>query len=74
MDDETKILILPPPDSKRKVKVIDTLYEYKTYGDLLNKASSIEGELTVSEKEKNVRYEDKTQEEVLQDMRKKRRL
>lgn len=35
VDDETKILVLPLPDSKRKVKVADTNYDFKTYGDLL---------------------------------------
>ena len=34
VDDETKILIVPVPESKRSVKVADTKYEVKTYGDL----------------------------------------
>ena len=36
VDDETRILILPQPESKRKVKVSDTKYEAKTYQDLLS--------------------------------------
>lgn len=30
VDDETKILILPLPESKRRVKIIDTLYQLST--------------------------------------------
>ena len=36
VDDETKILVVPVPESKRKVKVMDTRYAVKTYGDLLD--------------------------------------
>ena len=35
VDDETKILVLPLPDSKRLVKVADTNYSFETYGDLI---------------------------------------
>ena len=35
VDDETTILILPLPESKRKVKVSETKYEAKTYGDFV---------------------------------------
>ena len=35
VDDETTILILPLPESKRRVKVSSTKYENKTYGDFV---------------------------------------
>ena len=35
VDDETTILILPLPESKRLVKVADTKYEAKSYNDLV---------------------------------------
>lgn len=41
VDDETKILILPLPESKRSVKVADTKYEAKSYGDLLKSIDSV---------------------------------
>ena len=36
VDDETTILILPLPESKRAVKVSQTKYETKTYADFAN--------------------------------------
>jgi len=35
VDDETKILILPLPESKRQVKVADTKYQALNYGELV---------------------------------------
>lgn len=35
LDEDTKILLLPKLDSKRKVKVMDTFYQLKTYQDLI---------------------------------------
>lgn len=35
LDEDTKILLLPKLDSKRKVKVIDTVYKLNTYSDLI---------------------------------------
>jgi hypothetical protein len=35
IDDDTKILILPQPESKRAVKIIDKTYTVETVGDLL---------------------------------------
>lgn len=37
VDDETKILILPLPESKRKIKIQDTKYNFKIYDDLVKK-------------------------------------
>jgi hypothetical protein len=31
VDDETKILILPLPESKRQVKIVDTVYQLASY-------------------------------------------
>lgn len=73
VDADTKILLLPIPESKRKVKIQDTKYTFKTYGDLLNRSQSLQTELK-SREEKNVRFEDKTSEEIAQDIRKKRRI
>ena len=36
VDDETRILAVPLPESKRKVKVADTKYNAKTYTQLYN--------------------------------------
>jgi len=38
IDSESKILILPLPEYKRKVKIADTKYQLATYKDLLEKA------------------------------------
>ena len=46
VDDETRILVVPLPESKRKVKVADTKYEAKTYTDLFNLVISAEQQLS----------------------------
>jgi len=38
VDDETKILILPLPESKRQVKIVDTVYQLSSYEQLIEKA------------------------------------
>lgn len=35
IDSDTKILLLPMPESKRQTKIRDTKYEYNTIGDLV---------------------------------------
>ena len=35
IDDDTKILILPLPESKRSIKIVDTKYDIETYEDLI---------------------------------------
>lgn len=42
VDDDTKILVLPIPESKREVKIAETNYAFQTYGDLFDKASKID--------------------------------
>ena len=73
VDADTKILLLPVPESKRKVKIQDTTYSLKTYGELLSKNKQIVSTLKELET-RNVRFEDKTQEEISQDIKKKRRV
>jgi hypothetical protein len=34
VDDETRILVIPVPESKRKTKIVDTKYTLKSYEDL----------------------------------------
>jgi hypothetical protein len=41
VDDETKILILPIPESKRAIKVTETKYEANSYGDLVSTIKTI---------------------------------
>ena len=45
VDADTKILLLPLPESKRAVKIQDTKYDFKTYGDLFDKTDKIIGKL-----------------------------
>lgn len=75
VDDETKILILPLPESKRNVKVIETKYEAKSYNDLVNTIDSIQESLTVSKTDQTSpkRYEDKTEDEMMEEMARKRK-
>lgn len=61
VDFETKIILLPLPESKREVKIKDTKYSLTSIGDLVDKRDKIENVLTFKEEEKeNKRYEDKT--------------
>lgn len=66
VDEETKILILPLPESKRKVKVADTSYDSATYRDLhlaINKAANTLSEQPGTPVE-DKRYSDMTDEEI----------
>ena len=72
IDDETKILILPQPESKRPVKIIDTTYTLDTYGDLVNAEKDAMDRLQI-EKEVVKRYADKTKEELDQEQQRKRK-
>ena len=73
VDDETKILLLPLPESKRTTKIKDTTYSFKTVGDLMNRKREIENLLMPSEEVVEVkRFEDKTKEEIDSDIHKKR--
>lgn len=73
VDADTKILLLPIPESKRKVKIQDTFYNVNNYGDLFSRNDDVSFELAEAEK-KNTRFEDKTSEEISADIRKKRRV
>ena len=42
VDQDTNILLMPVPESKRKVKIMDTKYSLKTIGDLVNMSDTIE--------------------------------
>ena len=73
VDEETKILLLPVPESKRTTKIKDTQYDLKSIKDLLGVKHSIEKDLEITEEVQEVkRYEDKTQEEIFDEMHKKR--
>ena len=73
VDDETKILLLPVPESKRKTKIMNTLYNLQSIKDLLNLKGGIEKVLTSEVEEEEIkRFEDLTQEEILDDIHKKR--
>jgi len=45
IDTDTKILLLPLPESKREVKIKDTKYELKTPKDVLDKNEIIQTSL-----------------------------
>lgn len=45
VDADTKILLLPIPESKRKVKIQDTKYSLATYEDLASRHGAVESEL-----------------------------
>jgi len=45
VDDETKILVLPIAESKREVKISETNYSFKTYGNLFDRSDEIKEKL-----------------------------
>ena len=63
MDDETKLLLLPQPESKREVKIADTKYNVSTVEALKDRAATVVKSLEVEDRVVK-RYEDKTQEEI----------
>lgn len=80
VDEETKILVLPLPESKRQVKVSETKYEVTSYGDLIRTLSRASNELDDSsseaedgEKTGPRRYDDKTEDEMRDEMARKRK-
>jgi len=66
IDDDTKILILPLPESKRSIKIVDTKYDIETYEDLMRVQEQAYNTLKL-EKEVVKRFADKTAEEINQD-------
>ena len=72
VDEETKILLLPQPESKREVKIKDTKYEFQKVGDLMERKAKIEKDLEPEEQQKDKTYEEMTSEELHKAMKKKR--
>jgi hypothetical protein len=69
VDDDTRILVLPLPESKRPVKIADTAYKSRTYLDLFLRTKQMEEQLQLQSKSEPVRFEDKTEEEVAKEKR-----
>jgi len=69
VDDDTRILVLPLPESKRPVKIADTAYKSRTYLDLFSRTKQMEEQLQLQSKSEPVRFEDKTEEEVAKEKR-----
>ena len=74
VDDETKILLLPVAESKRNTKIMDTDYSMTKVGDLIESRDKAEQTIigSTSEPTPTKRFEDKTQEEINDDIMKKR--
>lgn len=72
VDDDVRILLLPLPESKRTKKLIDTRYNFVTFGDII-KLSQEKLEKFDTEIKEVKRFEDKTQEEINEDIKHKRR-
>ena len=68
-------MILPLPESKRLVKVAETKYEAQTYGDLVKTISAVKKSLaevsSMGEKTGPNRYDDKTDDEMREEMARK---
>jgi len=47
VDDDTRILLLPLPESKRSVKIAETSYFTSTYEDLFKRTGEIEDVLQI---------------------------
>jgi len=62
--------VLPIPESKRAIKIVDTKYETATYDSLFSRTKLIESKLE-TEKQVMKRFEDKTKEEIDQDKKMK---
>ncbi len=70
VDEDTKILLLPLPESKRKTKLEETIYGHKVYSDIIMSGENVFEKLT---ERKSVRFEDKTKEEIKEDIKRKRK-
>ena len=51
VDADTKILLLPQPESKRSVKIMDTKYKLAEVGDLVSMGEGVVESLTPKEEE-----------------------
>ena len=65
VDDDTRILLLPLPESKRSKKLIETRYTYQTYQDIFRRYERKQEDLEDSLNEEYKRFEDKTPEEIM---------
>jgi hypothetical protein len=73
IDDETKILLLPLPESKRKTKIKDTKFELENKNDLIVRKLAIETDLTdEGEERESKKFEDMTQGEIQEEIKRKR--
>lgn len=72
VDQDTKILLLPVPESKRTVKIKDTFYDFNTVGDLIKKQKQMEESLESEDKKESKRFEDMTHEEITEELFRKR--
>lgn len=70
VDEDTKILLLPLPKSKRTKELVETRYNFSKYGDLIPYVK--ESSETVPADYK--RFQDKTEEEVQDEANRKRRM
>ncbi|CAI2372594.1 unnamed protein product [Moneuplotes crassus] len=73
VDEDTRILLLPLPESKREKKLIDTRYALETNGDLYTIFNDKQGIYKSIDNENYKRFEDKTSEEIEEDIKAKRR-
>lgn len=73
VDDDTRILLLPLPESKRSKKLIDTRYTLETYEDIVNKYTQKHDEYEQLNIGEYKRFEDKTSEEIADDIKHRRR-
>ena len=73
VDDDTRILLLPLPESKRSKRLIETRYTFQTYQDIIRKYERKQEELESAVDGEYKRFEDKTPEEVLEDIKHRRR-
>ncbi len=73
VDEDTKILLLPLPESKRSKRLYETRYSLSTYRDLLDpyQIAKKQGEVDAP-MPSGRRYEDLTQEEMLEEAGRKR--
>lgn len=73
VDEDTRILLLPLPESKREKKLIDTRYTLQDYADLYNRWVDHEEKYSKASMGDYKRFEDKTIDEVQEDIKNKRR-
>uniref|UniRef100_A0A7S3JE05 Uncharacterized protein n=1 Tax=Euplotes harpa TaxID=151035 RepID=A0A7S3JE05_9SPIT len=73
VDDDTRILLLPLPESKRSKKLVETEYNLDSYQDIIRRFERKQEKYEHLLDEEYKRFEDKTEEEVLEDIKHRRR-